>query len=164
MLFVCLYTAVLPNRVDHARPLAMSVRRDVWDTYQQRWASPLSILFFSSFFIRSIFFVVSFHPYLFLTSLLSYVLPSLLFFFSLSFFCSLLNHKNVISNIKGGCSSSPTLVYMCYCVVYYRVCIGMVEDRWFRNWRSAPCVKLFLTATPSNGNERKKKFIEYVPN
>jgi hypothetical protein len=37
---------------------------------------------------------------------------------------------------------------------------GMVEDRWFRNWRSAPFAKLFLTATPSNGNKRKKKFID----
>ena len=30
------YAAVLPNRMEHARPLAMSVRRDVWDTYQLR--------------------------------------------------------------------------------------------------------------------------------
>jgi ubiquitin carboxyl-terminal hydrolase 20/33 len=35
--FACEHGAVLPNRVDHARPLAMSVRRDVWDTYQQRY-------------------------------------------------------------------------------------------------------------------------------
>lgn len=35
--FACEHGAVLPNRSEHARPLAMAVRRDVWDTYQQRY-------------------------------------------------------------------------------------------------------------------------------
>ena len=33
---VCVCKAVLPNRCEHARNLAMAVRRDVWDSYQQR--------------------------------------------------------------------------------------------------------------------------------
>ena len=60
-----LCAAVLPNRVDHARPLAMSVRRDVWDTYQQRWASPLSILLYLSFLLSFHLFcrLVTFPPF-----------------------------------------------------------------------------------------------------
>ena len=40
---VVVCVAVLPNRLEHARPLAMAVRRDMWDTYQQRSALSLSL-------------------------------------------------------------------------------------------------------------------------